>query len=135
MAYTFDKSLETGNPAIDSQHRELIDATNRLLSACSVGKGRTEIETTLKFLSDYVVKHFGDEEALQLKYKYPDYQVHKKLHEEFKATVRKIVAEYEETGATITLVSKVNSAVGGWLITHIKTIDKKLAEYIRSVTN
>ena len=135
MAYTFDKSLETGNPAIDSQHRELINATNRLLSACSVGKGRTEIENTLKFLSDYIVKHFGDEEALQLKYKYPDYQVHKKLHEEFKATVRKIVAEYEETGATITLVSKVNSAVGGWLITHIKTIDKKLAEYIRSVTN
>lgn len=135
MAYTFDKILETGNALIDSQHKELINATNRLLSACAVGKGRAEIESTLKFLNSYIVKHFGDEEALQLKYKYPDYQVHRKLHEEFKSTVREIVSEYERTGASITLVSKVNNAVGGWLITHIKTIDRKLAEYIRTVTN
>lgn len=135
MPYVFDKSLETGNGAIDAQHRQLIDATNKLLTACSVGKGRSEIENTLIFLNDYIIKHFGDEEKLQLKYGYPDYAVHKKLHEEFKKTVRDIAAEYERDGTSIQLVSRVNSAVGGWLITHIKTIDKKLAEYIRSVSN
>lgn len=71
MAYVWSKDLETGNAMIDSQHKELIEAINALLAACATGKGRAEVAKTTKFLYDYTSKHFGDEEALQLRYKYP----------------------------------------------------------------
>ena len=44
MVYQFTKDLETGNAAIDSEHRQLIQAINDLLSACSSGKGRGELD-------------------------------------------------------------------------------------------
>ncbi|WP_019229683.1 bacteriohemerythrin [Sedimentibacter sp. B4] len=130
MAYSWDKSLETGNPSIDSQHKSLINAINELLDACSQGKGRNEVSKTLNFLQDYVIKHFADEEMLQLKSSYPDYKVHKEKHEAFKVTVKNIADEFKENGATIQLVAKVNSSVGGWLINHIKSEDKKVAAHI-----
>lgn len=132
MVYKWDNSLETGNVAIDEQHKSLINAINDLLDACSKGKGRVEVQKTLTFLSEYVVKHFNDEEKLQVKSKYPDYIAHKKLHENFKKDVANIVSDFERDGATILLVAKVNSKIGEWLINHIKTIDKKVAEHINS---
>lgn len=132
MAYSWDKSLETGNAEIDQQHKSIIEAINGLLEACSQGKGRTEVENTLKFLQDYVVKHFNDEEKLQLKSNYPEYNEHKKKHEAFKKTVNEIVQEYNTGGASIQLVAKVNTSVAGWLITHIKSDDKKVALHIKN---
>lgn len=132
MAYSWDKSLITGNSEIDRQHKSLIDAINGLLGACSQGKGRDEVDKTLKFLQDYVVKHFRDEEKLQLKSNYPDYKAHKEKHEAFKKTVNDIVEEYNKSGASIQLVAKVNSSIAGWLITHIKSEDKKVAAHIRN---
>jgi len=132
MAYKWDTTLETGNIIIDEQHKSLIEAINNLLEACSQGKGRVEVEKTMDFLSDYVVKHFNDEEKLQLKSRYPEYKAHKQIHEDFKKDVGNIREEYKKSGATIMLVAKVNSSIGGWLINHIKTMDKRVAQHINS---
>ena len=37
--YELTKDLETGNPIIDKEHRELLQAVNKLLVACGEGKG------------------------------------------------------------------------------------------------
>lgn len=60
--YEFTKNLETGNAMIDREHRELIQAVNRLLDACSEGKGRAFMDETIKFLNNYVNQHFSHEE-------------------------------------------------------------------------
>lgn len=132
MAYNWDKSLETGNIIIDSQHKDIIEAINNLLDACSKGKGRSEVENTLKFLQDYVVKHFNDEEKLQIKSNYPDYKAHREKHEAFKKVVNDITDEYNKDGASIQLVAKVNYSVAGWLIAHIKSEDKRVAQHIKN---
>ena len=132
MAYSWDKTLETGNPSIDEQHKSLVNAVNELLESCSQGKGRSDVEKTLKFLQDYVIKHFNDEEKLQIKSSYPDYKAHKEKHEAFKKTVDEIAQEFNKSGASIQLVAKVNSSVAGWLISHIKTEDKKVAAHIKN---
>lgn len=131
MAYQFTKDLETGNTLIDSEHRQLIQAINDLLNACALGKGRLELEKVTTFLYDYTAKHFADEEALQLKTKYPDYVNHKRYHEEFKKVVASLMNELKVQGPTVVLVGRVNTAIAGWLINHIKVEDKKLAAFIR----
>lgn len=132
MAYAFTKELETGNQLIDSEHRQLIDALNGLLAACSTGKGRAELVNTAKFLQDYTAKHFADEEKLQIQSQYPDYMNHKRYHEDFKKVVAKICDKLDKEGATIALVGEVNSAIAGWLINHIKKEDVKVATHIKS---
>lgn len=132
MTYQFTKDLETGNATIDSEHRQLIQAVNALLNACSSGKGRAELEKTTRFLSDYTSKHFSHEEMLQKQSHYPDYVNHHRYHEEFKKVVADLTRRLEKEGPTITLVGQVNTAIGGWLVNHIKQEDKKLAAHIKA---
>ena len=131
MAYQFTKELETGNALIDQEHRELIDAVNRLLEACGKGQGRAEVAQTAQFLQSYTVKHFQDEERLQIQFRYPEYERHRGYHEAFKKTVAELMRKLNEEGPTIVLVGEVNTTLAGWLINHIKKEDKKLAAYLQ----
>ena len=133
MKYVWSNDLATGNEAIDIQHKKLVNAINDLLKACSVGSGRSHLETVIKFLENYIIEHFTDEEKLQLKYKYPDYQNHKKLHEDFKAVVVELAKQLNENGPSVGLISEVNKRVCSWLTNHIKSEDKKVADHILSM--
>lgn len=132
MAYQLTDELLTGNSVIDSEHRQLFDAINKLLDACSAGRGRDQLADTMRFLEDYINKHFSHEEQLQMQSKYPDYARHHQLHEGYKAVVREVSNELKQSGPSIALVGKVNSNVAGWLLNHIKTEDKKVAMHIKN---
>jgi len=132
MAYVWSKDLETGNPMIDAQHKELFAAFNQFLDACNQGKGKDEILKTMDFLINYTTKHFADEQRLQMQHKYPEYNEHKKLHDDFKKTVVELAEQLKKDGASISLVSKVSTTVGTWLRNHIKKEDKKVADHIKS---
>jgi methyl-accepting chemotaxis protein len=127
----WSSDLETGNDLIDSQHKQLIEALANLMDACSGGKGRSVLVETFDFLEGYTAKHFGDEEALQKQYNYPDYPNHKKLHDGFKRVVADIGRQLKKEGPTVALVGKVNANVAGWLINHIKHEDTKVAAHVR----
>lgn len=132
MAFSWTQDLETGNNTIDTQHKTLIDALNKLMEACSQGKAKEQINDTMKFLVDYTKKHFADEERLQISSNYPDYAAHKKYHDDFVKVVADIAKELDEQGPTIVMVGKVNNAVGNWLVTHIKREDSKVAAHIKA---
>lgn len=132
MIYKWSDDLLTGNAQIDNEHKELIKAINSLLEACSKGKGRNELEKTIKFLSSYTKTHFAHEEVLQVKYKYPDYNNHKNYHKHFIDTVESVHKKLLSDGPTIGLVGEINSKVAVWIINHIKREDVKVAAHIRN---
>jgi hemerythrin len=134
MDYEWDNSLETGNELIDSQHKGLFDAINKLLETCRQGKGKEELSKSLDFLNQYTIQHFFDEEQLQQKYKYPDFENHKKYHDGFKVTVRDLAVRLIMKGASNELIEEVKTKIGGWLVTHIKGQDVKVAAHIRLQT-
>lgn len=130
MKYELTKDLETGNQLIDTEHRQLFVAINNLMDACSQGKGRDQVANTTKFLSDYVSKHFADEERLQVQSKYPDYNAHKQFHEKYKQDLAKIANQLTSTGPTLAILNQLNMAIGT-IVTHIHTMDKKLAMHLK----
>jgi hemerythrin len=132
MAYQWDSSLETGHVKIDNQHKQLIAALNNLIEASKGGKGDAEIFKTLDFLTGYTIMHFGDEEKLQVKYDYPDYLVHKRIHEDFKKTVGDLTKRLRDEGPKEELVNIVTDAVGAWLLNHIKGDDFRMAAFVKS---
>lgn len=122
--------LVTGNALIDSEHRQLFAAVNDLMDACSQGQGRAQIEATVKFLSDYVVKHFSDEENLQVKNNYPGYTAHKTFHDGYRRQLSDKSRQLLQEGPTIRVLGELNQVVG-ILVSHIRTEDKRLARYIK----
>ncbi|MDR0450949.1 MAG: bacteriohemerythrin, partial [Treponema sp.] len=132
MAYQWDSSLETGHQKIDNQHKQLIAALNALIAASRDGKGEAEIFKTLDFLTGYTVLHFADEEKLQIQYDYPDYFIHKRIHDDFKKTVGELTARLRNEGSGEALVGEVTEAVGAWLLNHIKGDDFRMAAFVKS---
>lgn len=126
--YEFTKDLETGNAIIDKEHRELIDAVNRLMDACSLGKGLDSVHQTSKFLNDYVDRHFAHEEQLQKQSGYPSFSAHRAFHEKYKQTLKEITAAFTSE-VSLGDLAKLNGHIS-LLITHIRTEDKRLGAFL-----
>ncbi len=129
MKYELTKDLETGNAVIDGEHRELFRAVNALMEACAKGQGRSSIEPTMKFLLNYVDKHFSHEEELQTKNKYPQLAAHKQFHGEYTRKLKALVNAIPAAGPSMADLSSLNQHIAK-LITHIRTEDKKLGAFL-----
>ncbi|MDR3334368.1 MAG: hemerythrin family protein [Treponema sp.] len=129
--YRWDRTLETGHEMIDTQHKQLFVAINDLLHTYQQGKGSEDLSKSLDFLANYTIKHFFDEQRLQQKYNYPDFENHKKYHEALKAEVMDFSRQLIMKGPSEELINKVCSTIGNWLVNHIQIQDKKLAAYIK----
>ena len=134
MDFALGQNVETGNAAIDTQHKQLIAMLNALHGAYQSGKGRQEVERTMEFLVAYTIKHFADEEKLQEKYDYPEYFAHKHLHTEFRELVQELAAKMSRDGPTDDFIREIYITISEWLFNHIKNEDFKMAEYIQSKT-
>ncbi len=127
MKFEWTEKLSTGVELIDSQHKELIKKINDLLDAMKEGKGRTEINNTVQFLTDYVITHFKTEEDIMIKYNYPEYNAHKKLHDNFIKDFSELIKEMGNLAFTI----KLQARVCDWLIEHINGTDKVLGNFLK----
>lgn len=133
MAITWDPSLTIGVPEIDRQHVELFDRLDRLLEAARTGRTAEEVGKLLGYLGDYVIDHFGAEEALMSARGYPGLAAHQAEHRHFEGELQALLHEYLDDGATLLLVVRVNAKVTTWLREHIYRTDKALAAFLAGV--
>lgn len=134
MTIEFDESLLTGNHAIDTQHRELIERIAAFVSACEEGNGKIKAIKMMDYLTEYTEFHFSEEEKLQQETGYPGYDEHKAKHEDLKKTVRALYEFLEELEwPTAAFVEKVKEQVLDWFLKHIDGDDRAIVEYINSV--
>ncbi|MDR2193567.1 MAG: hemerythrin family protein [Treponema sp.] len=131
IVFKWDDSLTTGNTLIDSEHKQLIQAINDFFTVCYNNSGGENLQKTINFMVDYTIKHFYDEEQLQIQYKYPGYDNHRKFHEGFKKRARDLMVGFIHSGPTNDLIRKAKHDIGEVLIEHIKREDTRLAAHIR----
>jgi len=124
-----------GKPEVDDQHRKLFQLIDELAGFCENGSSREKVKDALDFLVEYTMKHFYDEESIQVQYNFPDYRRHKQLHEDFKSSVGGIVADFNASGSSDELISGVNQIVAKWIVYHVLNEDRKIGEHIRSLEN
>jgi hemerythrin len=124
--------METGIEKIDTQHKELISRINKLLEVSGSSVSHEEVEKTINYLGEYVVKHFNDEEELQIKSKYPRHPEHKKLHTSFIDDFTKLKAEYEKNGNSMEFTIKLNNVLVTWIVKHIKGEDVEFGKYYKA---
>lgn len=124
-------SFRLGNEMVDAQHFQIFQLLSELVGSCIDGSDVGRLKSTLDFLVDYTVRHFQEEESLQIQCGYPDYARHKQLHEAFIVEVSKIVERFEKDGSSTALSRDLNKIVIHWLINHIMQEDKKIGEHLR----
>lgn len=127
----WDDSLSVGVDLIDEQHKMLIQRLNDLSSAIEMTQGEGGIVQTLDFLIEYADFHFSAEEKCMAEYDYPGLDHQKRQHEEFKASLKNLVDDYEYEGVTRALTTSVNVFLHNWLVNHIKGVDHKLGEFLQ----
>jgi hemerythrin len=131
MAIEWKDDLSVGVKEIDDQHKELFDKIAALFDACNSGKGKDQIDSTIKYLQDYVVLHFGSEEKLQKQNNYPDYINHKAQHDQFIKDFLELKSNIDKDGITGLTIIKLNKTLVDWLINHIRKTDKVFGVFLK----
>jgi hemerythrin len=126
MATGWDKTMETGVPQVDNEHRELFRQIANLNKAMSEGQGRNEIGNILNFLGEYVLSHFAHEEKHMDTYKCPAAVANKAAHAQFIAKFKDLKTRFESSGGNSSLTIEINDTLQNWLVQHIRQIDVQL---------
>lgn len=129
---TWTSGMEVGVKKVDEQHKDLVEQINKLHSAMMERRGADLVGSTLEFLKNYALTHFSTEEGLMRVYNYPGYETHKKLHEEFKVDFLKLAKEISDNPHSSIVVLQMESRLSGWLVNHIKKVDKETFAFLAS---
>jgi len=124
--------MSTGVATVDEQHQALIKMVNDLREACLAGKGLDKLDQTLKFLGEYVVKHFAHEEDLMESRGCPSKEANKEAHAQFLQKYQEFVGRFEREGASVPLVLELQETAVKWLTKHICKVDARLRETAES---
>jgi len=127
----WDDCYLLGNEKVDNQHKELFNLVNSLVQSCDSGTDTKKLKETLLFMVNYAVLHFDDEEALQIECNYPEYEKHKKMHDDFKNVVLGLVDRFSQSGSSAELSNDVKKIIVKWLVNHIMSEDKKIGDHLK----
>jgi hemerythrin-like metal-binding protein len=125
----WDGSLQLGIGEIDGQHKKLVAMINDLHRAMKQRQTMAIMGSILEQLVSYTVYHFGSEEKLFQKHGYPEYDQHKKAHENLVGKVNELKAKIDRGDATISM--ELMDFLTDWLTTHIKGTDKKYVPFLQ----
>jgi len=128
----WDEKYATGIQLIDSQHKELFSLTNELFRACMGGNEELKdvFKETMGRMVEYVRFHFGAEQQLLQRLKYPDYQEHVKQHELLVRDILGAVNEYNKGEKFVP--NQFVRTMRDWILSHIALTDKQYVAYINA---
>lgn len=126
---SWDSALESGIPVIDYEHKELVEQLAALMDESRPDR----VEAMLRFLKDYVVKHFAHEQVMHKSSGYPKAAEHKQAHTNFVNTFLDLEDEYFEKGSNSETLQKLTTVVSDWLLKHIMGQDMEFAEYYKAM--
>lgn len=120
--------LSVNNLSIDSEHKKLVNLTNKLHDAMRQGEGSKVVGGILEELINYTKTHFNNEEKIMRNHNYAELDAHIKQHDSFVDEVEKFYTNFKAGSVSIS-VSLMNF-LKNWLIEHIQGSDKKFGNTI-----
>lgn len=127
MPIEWNENLKTGILIIDQQHQSLFELINKLNEFKATKKGFYEI---LLELQTYASTHFSTEEEYMRYMKYPDFNHHKKCHENFVQDFKRLMKKVSTVENIIDLGPELIEFIESWIKQHYTDEDVKMAAYI-----
>jgi hemerythrin len=123
----WDDSLSVGIEEIDEQHKVLVDMVNKMHEAIHQRHGSDAVIVILNDLAEYTRIHFAVEESLMRILNYPDYDDHKKIHEELLHTVQDLQEKVSSGKKSIGF--ELMHFLKTWLVKHIMEEDMQYSDF------
>lgn len=126
------ESFSLGIPAIDKDHRRLIDAVNRLHLLDVLRGEPAAIATALAEVLEHTQAHFRREEMLMRLAGYPGYEAHRQQHRLITERVADLAARFrpDTPGAR---AERFCQALADWLLVHMIEEDGKIRPYVEKL--
>lgn len=125
-----------GVPIVDDAHKGLFQVVRRITSILLENdpvKNRFVCEEAVKYLLDYTVRHFSEEEQYMLEIGYKGYSMHKHLHDNLReTTLPALQKDLEENKYDTESVGRLIAIIAGWLTGHIMIEDMAITGKCKS---
>ena len=121
--------LSLGIDKIDDQHKELVRLINRLHCAMKEKAGSRVAGDILDNLAQYTIFHFGFEENIFDKYKYPNSKEHKEYHRKLVEAVVAFQKDFKSGKAGLSM--ELMMFLTTWLKDHIMKTDQAYVAFFK----
>jgi methyl-accepting chemotaxis protein len=127
---SWDENFSFGIPAIDTEHRHLMELTNALYREVKAGREGGTLKDIFQRLRTYTTRHFTEEDNQMARLGYPQAEEHSRHHDAFIRRLDGLFESYQQgsTGAGMDLTA----LLGSWWRTHIGSDDSALAAFVRT---
>lgn len=116
--------FSVGDPAVDHEHRELVDLVNTAGSAILDGRPDADVDRCLGDLFRAISAHFAHEEHQMNRAHYDQLAPHKSDHERLLDALRDIM-DGAQTGDPAT-ARRLTEVLEAWFTDHFRTHDARL---------
>lgn len=122
---TWNEGHKIGIDSIDREHKQLFATMNKLLKISEEeDKSEWVCREGVKFLKNHSMEHFEHEEAYMRSIDYGEYEIHKRLHDDFKdKTLPALEREMEEMQYSVESIRHFLGVCIGWVFSHTLTED------------
>lgn len=125
-----------GVEVIDNAHIHLFTIVRRLLKNLMLNdyeKNRRTCIEVIKYLKQYTVEHFAQEEAFQQKIGYGGYANHKRIHDNMReVTIPALEKQMEKNEYSEESVEHFAGVCAGWLTAHVMLEDQAMVGKVKS---
>ncbi len=129
MILELTEDLKTGVEEMDKDHQRLVELLNKIYELLKEGKSSEAKEFFSKELVAWVEYHLAREEKFMQAIGYPEFERHKKAHENFRKVILDLLPHVEKGNHHAFRESL--ALAWGWLAGHIGKVDKKYGEYAK----
>lgn len=118
-----------GIEALDKQHQGLfiaVNSLNDLLKTSNKRRSQRACFEALKYLENYTVVHFKDEEEYQRSIGYINYAQHKRQHDAFLKTISYTKLDLTQSDFSDASIKRFVGVLTSWLLYHITNSDQSI---------
>ncbi len=114
---------------IDKEHKQLFSTINKLLTISeNEEKSEWACREGVKYLKNHTIEHFAHEEEYMRSINYGEYEIHKRLHDNFQFnTLPALEEELEEYNYSEDSIRHFLGVCIGWMVAHTQTEDQAIA--------
>lgn len=115
-----------GVEELDFEHKDLFDRLNELHKELARHDDKAQIEDCLGEIHARVLAHFALEEKFMRDTNFPNYEQHKRQHDDFLEVIVEIIDEFR-TGSELSYGDALEAQLQHWIIHHITSSDQELS--------
>ena len=132
--FPWNANFETGIPAIDVQHKRLVELINTLAMHLAYRSGELALGEVFREIDAYIDHHFATEEKLIHRYLAGDplLEEHEKTHRDFTKDMARLRRERADKPEDA-LCEEILAYLSHWLALHILDADKRIAKVVLAI--